>query len=67
MNLPFQWFRPKAGAADATEHRLTPVVGRSDVQWNTRVFRAPALPTPQQFSSELPFTVNFPRNHFARR
>ena len=32
------------------------VVTRSDVQWGTPVFRAPALPTPNQLSRELPFT-----------
>ena len=35
------------------------VVARCDVQWGTPIFRAPALPTPRQISSELPFTVNF--------
>jgi hypothetical protein len=35
------------------------VVTRTDVQWGNPIFRAPALPTPHQFSSELPFTVNF--------
>jgi hypothetical protein len=35
------------------------LVMRTDIQWGTPVFRAPALPTAHQFSSELPFTVNF--------
>jgi hypothetical protein len=35
------------------------VVVRTDVQRGTPIFRAPALPTPHQMSSELPFTVNF--------
>lgn len=35
------------------------LVAQTDVQWGTPVFRAPALPTAHQFSSELPFTVNF--------
>lgn len=35
------------------------IVPRTDVQWGGPVFRAPALPTPQQLGSEIPFTVNF--------
>ena len=35
------------------------VVLRQDVQWGTPIFRAPALPTARQLSSELPFTVNY--------
>lgn len=35
------------------------IVTRTDVQWGNPVFRAPALPTPHQLNSELPFTVNF--------
>lgn len=32
---------------------------RTDIQWGSPIFRAPSLPTPQQLSNELPFTVNF--------
>lgn len=35
------------------------LVRPTDVQWGAPIFRAPALPTPQQISSEIPFTVNF--------
>jgi hypothetical protein len=35
------------------------VVTRAEQQIARTLFRAPALPTPHQFSSELPFTVNF--------
>ena len=41
------------------------IVSRRDVQWGTRVFRAPALPTPSQFSRELPYTENL-RPRFSR-
>jgi hypothetical protein len=41
------------------DSELIHLVARADVQWGTPVFRAPALPTAHQFSSELPFTVNF--------
>ena len=36
------------------------VVPRTEVQWGGPIFRAPALPTPRQLGSELPFFVNFP-------
>jgi hypothetical protein len=36
-----------------------PVSTRRDVQWGRPIFRAPALPTPDQIASELPSTVNF--------
>lgn len=35
------------------------VVRPTDLQWGAPLFRAPALPTPRQLCSELPFTVNF--------
>lgn len=41
------------------------VVARSDIQWGTPVFRAPALPTPHQIHRELPFTAEF-RPRFKR-
>jgi hypothetical protein len=43
------------------------VARRKDLQWNDAVFRAPALPTPRQIYSEIPFTVNFRRNQHVRR
>ena len=57
MNLPQHLLRLIVGPephVTETVHVLT----RNDVQWGTPVFRAPALPTPHQFSSELPFTTN---------
>lgn len=44
---------------DHRDSETVHLVCRTDVQWGTPVFRAPALPTAHQFSSELPFTVNF--------
>jgi hypothetical protein len=35
------------------------VVSRNESARANAVFRAPALPTPRQFCSELPFSVNF--------
>ena len=66
MNLPFHLFRlqsspsPRAGE---TVHLAT----TADVNWNRPVFRAPALPTPRQFSSDLPFSVNFRAKDRAER
>jgi hypothetical protein len=60
MKMPSHLFR----LAPAPAHRdseTVHVVSRADVQWGTPIFRAPALPTPRQFNSELPFTVNFRR------
>ena len=37
------------------------VVARKDVQWNRPVFKAPALPIPQQAGGDLPFVARFPR------
>ena len=42
---------------------IVQLVARGDVQWGRPIFRAPALPTPLQLSSELPFSVNFPLKH----
>ena len=36
------------------------IVTRRDPARHAPLFRAPVFPTPHQFSSELPFTVNFP-------
>lgn len=58
MNYPMHLLRlqPANHSSDAESVR---VISRTDVQWGTPIFRAPALPTPHQFSNELPFTVNF--------
>jgi hypothetical protein len=59
MTAPFHFVRlvPARPAAGETVH----VVTRTDVQWSTPIFRAPALPTPHQLNNDLPFTVNFQR------
>jgi hypothetical protein len=58
MTPSFHVFRLQPAPAHRDSETVH-VVNRTDVQWGTPVFRAPALPTPHQFSSELPFTVNF--------
>ncbi len=58
MNQPFHLFRlqPAPTQRDSeTIHFAT----TTDVNWNRPVFRAPALPTWHQFTSDLPFFVNF--------
>jgi hypothetical protein len=67
VNLPFHFLRLRTAPAQrdsATIH----VVTRTDVQWGGPIFKAPALPTPHQMSSELPFSVNFcSKTHPQRR
>jgi hypothetical protein len=58
VRLPFHLFRLEP-APHQRDSETVRVVTRSEVQWGNPVFRAPALPTPHQLSSELPFTVNF--------
>jgi hypothetical protein len=58
MNLPLHLFRLQS-APNQRDSEVIHVVTRSDVQWNTPTFRAPALPTTHQLHSELPFSVNF--------
>ena len=40
---------------------------RTDVQWGGPIFKAPSLPTPNQFDCELPFFVSCPSSTFGRR
>jgi hypothetical protein len=58
MKLPLHLLRlqPSPSARDSETVHL---VSRSDVVDGRPLFRAPALPTPHQFSSDLPFTVNY--------
>lgn len=58
MNSPFHLLRLEP-APTQRDSETVRVVTRTDVQWGAPLFRAPALPTPHQFNSELPFTVNF--------
>ena len=58
MNLPFHLLRLRSAPAHRDCESIH-VVTRTDVQWGGPVFKAPALPTPHQLSSELPFSVNF--------
>lgn len=58
MNAPFHLLRLQS-APTARDSGLVRVVPRTEVQWGGPIFRAPALPTPLQVSSELPFFVNF--------
>jgi hypothetical protein len=66
MNLPFHQLRlqPAPMQRDA---ELVRVVPRTEVQWGGPIFRAPALPTPHQLGSEVPFFVNFPSKLRAAR
>ncbi len=58
MNFSFHFFRPRTAAGEIPADTL-PITPTADVNWNRPVFRAPTLPTPQQFHRELPFSVNF--------
>lgn len=58
MNLSFHFLRARTGSQDAAADELR-IAPTADVNWNRPVFRAPTLPTPQQFHRELPFSVNF--------
>lgn len=58
MNLPQHLLRLVLGPVPSVPESVR-VVTRSDIQWGTPIFRAPALPTPHQLSRELPFTENF--------
>jgi hypothetical protein len=58
MNFPFHLFRLES-APTRRDSEIVHVAGRADVQWDQPVFRAPTLPTPRQFSSDLPCFVNF--------
>ena len=64
MNFPQHLLRLALGPS-AVGGESVHVVTRRDVQWGTPVFRAPALPTPNQLSRELPFTESF-RPRFTR-
>jgi hypothetical protein len=66
MNLPFHFLglRPAPAQRDGeTVHVIT----RTDVQWGGPIFKAPALPTPHQLNSDLPFSVNFCAKTQSRR
>lgn len=58
MKLPLHLLRLVIGRSREVTESVH-VVTRTDVQWGSPIFRAPALPTPHQLSSELPFTENF--------
>jgi len=58
MNLPDHLFR-LVPAPNQRDSELVGVVTQRDVRGAAPLFRAPALPTLHQLSSELPFTVNF--------
>lgn len=65
MNLPYHLLRLVVSPGDKLTESVH-VVTRSDVQWGSPVFRAPALPTPNQLNRDLPFTENL-RPFFGRR
>lgn len=57
MNLPQHLLRLIVGPGNSLPESIH-VVTRADVQWGSPIFRAPALPTPNQLHRELPFTHN---------
>lgn len=57
MNLPLNFLRLQP-ANNSARPDSAPRFTSVDVPPSKPLFRAPALPTPNQFSSELPFTVN---------
>lgn len=65
MKFPQHWLRLVIGPTPQVAESVH-LVTRTDVQWGSPVFRAPALPTPNQLSRELPFTENF-RPRFGTR
>ena len=58
MKMPLHLFQLRS-APNQRDSETVDVVTRSEARQTTTVFRAPALPTPRQFCSELPFSVNF--------
>ena len=65
MNLPQHLLRLILGPNHSVAESVH-VITRTDVQWGSPVFRAPALPTHHQINRELPFTENL-RPFFGRR
>ncbi len=57
MNLPMHLFRLPSSSAER-HNETVQVATRADLHSNKPLFRAPALPTANQMSRELPFTVN---------
>ncbi len=66
VNLPLHLFRLQSAPSQRNSETIH-VVTRTDVQWDTPVFKAPALPTSHQLHSEVPFFVNFGAKGFKRR
>lgn len=58
MNLPLHLFRLQSSPAERQSETVH-VATRADVHGSKPLFRAPALPTANQMSRELPFTVHF--------
>lgn len=58
MKSPLHLFRLRS-APTQRDSESVEVVSRKEAARTTALFRAPALPTRHQFSSELPFSVNF--------
>ena len=58
MNSPLHLFRLRPAPTQRDSESIH-LATRSEIARGTAIFRAPALPTPHQLSSDLPFTVNF--------
>lgn len=58
MNSTLNLFRLQSASTDRQSETVQ-LATRADGQTSKPLFRAPALPTPNQMSRELPFTVNY--------
>lgn len=58
MNSPLHLFRLRPAPTQRDSEAVL-VATRHETPQGTALFRAPALPTPHQLNSDLPFTVNF--------
>jgi hypothetical protein len=56
MNFPLHFFRLYP-AVNGRPAESVEIVRRADVHGDKPLFRAPALPTPNQLCNELPFTA----------
>lgn len=60
MKLPLHHFQLQSTPL-TRQGEIVRAATRSDLHWNTPIFRAPGLPIFRHIESELPFTARFPR------
>ena len=58
MNFPHRLFRLHPASRERPRETVH-IATRADVNAGKPLFRAPSLPTANQFNNELPFTANF--------